>query len=68
MTGTGLSVWELYPLWLDHGRDRRKLAKNFPDMKPAQIESAIAYAEAQLHEMPSDDFGKSPPHARRVEV
>lgn len=66
--GTGLSVWELYRLWLDHGGDSAKLRANYPDLKPAQIEGARAYARAYLHEMPSGDFGRRPPFAQEVRV
>lgn len=47
VTGTGLAVWEVWQVWNDHGRDRKKVLRNYPDLKPGQVAAAVRYAEAQ---------------------
>lgn len=68
VTGTGLSVWELYRMWLDHGSDGEKIRRNYPDLKPAQIAIAVKYATTYLYEMPVDSFGKRPSFVPEVKV
>lgn len=46
VTGTGLAVWELYRIWIDHERDAKKVLRNYPHLKPAQVTAAVRYAEA----------------------
>jgi len=68
LTGTGLTIWEFYRMWLAHGEDMDKLQKNFPDLKASQIRGGVAYAKAHLYEMPEGAWGKRPPFATEVKV
>lgn len=68
VSGTGLTVWELYRMWLDHGQDARRLCKNYPDLDAAQVQAAISYARAYRHEMPEAGFGDRPAFAPEVRV
>lgn len=68
VTGTGLSVWELHRMWLDHRENIRRLRENYPDLRPAQIQAAVAYARAYPREMPEGGWGKRPPFAQEVGV
>lgn len=68
LTGTGLTVWELYHMWLSHGEDIGKLRKNFPNLRPSQVRTGVAYARTFLHEMPEGAWGRRPPFASPVRV
>lgn len=51
VTGTGLGVWEIDMLWVDHGRDRKRLLRNYPHLTAAQLEAGLRYAEAYSEEI-----------------
>jgi uncharacterized protein (DUF433 family) len=68
VTGTGLTVWEVYHIWLDHDEDVEKIEKNYQNLKRARISVTVAYAKAFINEMPQGTFGKRPPFAREVKV
>ncbi len=67
VTGTGMKVWELYHVWLDHDRDVNKLLKNYPHLKASQVNAAATYAEEFKQEEPRG-WGTKPPFARTVRV
>src|SRR5438034_1239313 len=52
ITGSGMMVWELYHVWLDHKRDVKYVLKNYPSLKASQVTAAIAYAKEFLKEEP----------------
>ncbi|MBI2900508.1 MAG: hypothetical protein HYY17_10000 [Planctomycetes bacterium] len=70
--GTGLTAWEVYRVWLDHGEDPDKIERNYANLSGpagrARVNAAVAYARAFLKEMPEGAFGKRPPFAREVKV
>ena len=68
VTGTGMTAWEVYRVWLDHGGDASRVVKNYPSLPATAIAGAVSYATAHLHEMPVDAFGKRPPFAVEVKV
>jgi len=68
VSGTGLTVWELHHVWIDHDRDVERVLANYPHLEPAQIARAVAYSEAHLHEMPAGSFGVRPTFAPTVTV
>ena len=68
VTGTGLSVWELHHVWLDHGSKTKRVLKNYPHLNGAQINAAVTYAKAYVHEEPPGLWGTKPPFARAVRV
>jgi uncharacterized protein (DUF433 family) len=51
VTGTGLTVWELFRIWQDHRRDLRKVLKNYPHLKRHQVAAAVSYAAAHPEEV-----------------
>lgn len=53
VTGTGLSVWEIFQIWLDHKGNLAKIQENYPRLTAAQLNPAVAYAKAYAHEMPA---------------
>jgi len=67
-SGTGLTVWGMHHLWVDHGRDVESLLANHSHLTGGQIARAVAYAEAHLYELPVDAFGVRPGLARVVAV
>ena len=66
--GTGLAVWELQHVWMDHGRNAQRVLKNYPHLNAAQIHAAVAYAQAFGQEEPRDFWGIKPPFARTLRV
>lgn len=66
--GTGLTVWELYHVWIDHGRNVQRVRKNFPHLTPAQVSSAASYVQAFANEEPRGSWGTRPHFARVVQV
>ncbi len=66
VTGTGLSAWELYRIWLDHGRDPARVRGNYPHLTLEQVHAAIAYATAYSREIPPEP--PPPPFAHEVRV
>jgi uncharacterized protein (DUF433 family) len=67
VTGTGMKVWELWHVWLDHDRDVASVLKNYPHLKASQVNVAAAYGEAFKFEEPPG-WGTNPPFAREVRV
>ena len=53
VTGTGLAIWELHNMWLDHGRNVEKLRENYPGLSKTQIAAAVKYAQEYPDEAPS---------------
>ena len=68
VTGTGLSVWELYHVWLDHGGKTKRVLRNYPHLKAAQVNVAVTYAKAHVHEEPPGLWGAKPPFVPGVRV
>jgi uncharacterized protein (DUF433 family) len=68
LTGTGLSVWELYQLWTDHGERVERLLDRYPHLTAAGANAGIAYARAHANEMPRDEWGVRPDFTRAVKV
>lgn len=60
VTGTGLLVWELHHVWLDHKKDGRRVLKNYPHLGESQIRAAVAYAQAFPQEEPKNFWGVRP--------
>ncbi|MBI2922946.1 MAG: DUF433 domain-containing protein [Planctomycetes bacterium] len=60
VTGTGLSVWELRRLWIDHGRSISRLRRNYPHLDPGSIQVALAWADAHPGEVPAQGWGTRP--------
>ena len=54
VTGTGLTVWEMFHIWRDHKEEIRGVLRNYPHLKPVQINAAVAYAKAFPREEPPD--------------
>jgi uncharacterized protein (DUF433 family) len=52
VTGTGLSVWEIFQIWFDHKGDLAKIQENYPHLTAAQINPTVAYAKTYAHEIP----------------
>ena len=68
VTGTGLSVWEVFHLLKAFGARVERLLKHYPHLTAAKVNAGIAYAEAYLEEMPRGDWGVKPPFARDVKI
>jgi uncharacterized protein (DUF433 family) len=68
VTGTGMMVWELHHVWVDHKRDTSKVLRNYPHLKAAQVNAAIAYAKSFPHEEPPGFWGQRPPGVPVVRV
>lgn len=66
VTGTGLSVWEMFRIYRDHNEDVRRIRENYPPFTPEQIHAGVAYAKAYIHEMPVRPA--QPAFAREVKV
>ena len=60
VTGTGLLVWELYHVWLDHKKNGRRVLKNYSHLGESQIRAAVAYARAFPKEEPRNFWGVRP--------
>lgn len=66
VTGTGLSVWEMFAIHRGHKEDVAKIRQNYPALTSDQIHAGVAYANAYIHEMPIRP-GK-PSFAREVKL
>ena len=66
VTGTGLSVWEMFRIYRDHQENVKKIRENYPPLTSEQIHVGVAYAKAYIHEMPVRP--PKPPFAREVKV
>lgn len=66
ITGTGLSVWEMFAIWRGHKEDLARIRHNYPTITSAQIQAGVGYARAYIHEMPVRP-GK-PAFAREIKV
>lgn len=64
--GTGLSVGEICRIWMEHGRDEKRVMKNFP-LSLYQIRGAVAFAEAHAEEL-AGPWGTRPPGIPVVEA
>jgi len=68
VTGTGMLVWELYHVWLDHKKDPRSVLRHYPHLKAAQVAAAAAYAKEYAHEEPPGFWGQQPPGVAEISV
>jgi len=68
VTGTGMMVWELYHVWLDHKRTLDHVLKNYPHLKVSQVTAAVAYAKEYAEEEPPGFWGKQPPGIPAIRV
>lgn len=68
VTGTGMMVWEIYHVWLDHKRDVHAVLKNYPHLKAPQVNVAAAYAKEFSREKPPGFWGQRPPGVPEVRV
>jgi uncharacterized protein (DUF433 family) len=66
--GTGLSVWEIYHIWRDFERNAERVSKAYPYLKPGQVNVAVTYAQAYLHEMPVGAWGEKPAFAQEFKA
>ncbi|GEM_PF-4033814 len=66
VTGTGLSVWEMFRICRDHKEDAKMIRENPPPFTSEQIHEGAAYARAYIHEMPVRSA--KPAFAREVKV
>ncbi|MBI2931446.1 MAG: hypothetical protein HYY16_07320 [Planctomycetes bacterium] len=70
--GTGLSVWELYHMWDEHGGDVALLHKNFPHVPPPMVHAAVAYWKKYRREEPPGFWTSEPrregKHAPRARI
>ena len=53
VTGTGLTAWEMFMIWDAHKRSAARLLKNYPHLKPGQIQAGATYLQAFPEELPS---------------
>lgn len=68
VTGTGMMVWEVYHVWLDHKRNVMNVLKNYPHLKSSQVKAAVAYAKEFLKEEPPGFWGRQPPGVQAIRV
>lgn len=66
LTGTGLTAWEVYRIFLDHGRSEEKARRNFGHLTIERIRMGVAYAQEYLNEMPPTP--PPPPFVKVVKV
>lgn len=52
VTGTGLTVWELLRIWIDHKKNASRVQRNYPHVTLSQLNAAVAYGRAFGDEMP----------------
>jgi uncharacterized protein (DUF433 family) len=68
VTGTGLTVWELYHVWLDHGRNIHGVLQSLPHLNASQVYAAVAYATEHPEEEPKGCWGVKPRVPRGVKI
>ncbi len=68
VAGTGLTVWELYHVWLDHRRDIHGVLQSLPHLTASQVYAAVAYATEHSGEEPRGSWGARPRVPRGVKV
>jgi len=68
VTGTGMTVWELYHVWLDHKRDATAVLSNYPHLKASQVAAVAAYAKEYSKEEPPNFWGKRPQGVGEIRV
>jgi uncharacterized protein (DUF433 family) len=68
ITGTGMMVWELYHIWLDHKKDPSSVLKSYPHLKAAQVTVAAVYAKEYAKEEPPGFWGQRPPGVPEIRV
>jgi len=64
VAGTGLTVWELYHVWLDHKRNVHSVLQSLPRLTAAKIYAAVAYATEHPKEEPKGAWGIKPKRAK----
>jgi uncharacterized protein (DUF433 family) len=68
VTGTGMMVWELHHVWLDHKRNTKSVLRGYPHLKASQVAAAVAYANEFAKEEPSNLWGKQPPGVPEIRL
>ena len=66
--GTGFSVWEIFFIWNDFGKNVAEVCKNYPYITATQVQAAIEYAHSYFHELPAGDAGMKPPSAQEASL
>ncbi|OHB75800.1 MAG: hypothetical protein A2Z34_07155 [Planctomycetes bacterium RBG_16_59_8] len=66
VTGTGLTVWELFRIWIDHKQEVPRLQRNYPHLTLNQINAAVSYGQTFGAEKPLPS--PPPPFALKVTV
>ncbi|HTF56078.1 MAG TPA: hypothetical protein VK661_02325, partial [Planctomycetota bacterium] len=65
VTGTGLSVREMWWIWEGHKGRWDRIRKNYPDFRKAQVDAAVAFGRAHPEET---TFDEDPPGFTVVRV
>lgn len=60
VTGAGMTVWELYHVWLDHEQNIRSVLQSLPHLNASQVYAAVAYAMEHPREEPKGCWGVKP--------
>ncbi len=60
VTGAGMTVWELYHVWLDHKRNIYSALQSLPHLNASQIYAAVAYATEHPEDEPKGCWGVKP--------
>jgi uncharacterized protein (DUF433 family) len=68
VVGTGLTVWELYHVWLDHDRNLHGVLQSLPHLKAPQVYAAVAYATEHPREEPKGAWGVKPRVPKGVRI
>lgn len=63
VTGTGLTAWEMFRVWLEHDESTARVLESHPHLSAVQVEAGVAYAREFQDEMPPG-WGTRPPFAR----
>src|SRR5262245_46456913 len=51
VSGTGLTMREMWMIWTDYGRKWPRIKKAFPHLSLVQVEGAVAYGQAHPEEV-----------------
>lgn len=68
VTGTGMMVWELCHVLIDHKREVGAVLKAYPQLKASQVNVASAYSREFPHEEPPGFWGQRPPGVPEIKV
>ncbi len=68
VAGTGLTVWELYHVWLDHGKNIYGVLQSLPHLNASQVYAAVAYATEHLDKEPKGCWGVKPRVPKGVKI